>query len=327
AVKQQYTSAMMTKATLGLTKALVGLTFVGGTIITIVFYAPLIWLRKGILVGVVLTVVFALTTIGIGKIGFFSYIDDSGAILWVAVAQQAIFAVGGFSLLALTITDLFRHRDADTGLIFLWVVGTIIFASLINWTINARSILPMAPAASIIIVRRIEQLAALKGAKLWPRLALPLIPALIITFWVTWADFQWANEHRKSAKVICTKYKPAATKLMFLGHWGFQYYMERGGAESLDILRTYILPSDLIVVPPNNTNVSPTFKKKEAYLYDGVVPGTARWLSTMDPRSGAGFYSDLWGPLPYSFGLLAPEPYIIIGVHKPMRFIEWKPRK
>ena len=40
---------------------------------------------------------------------------------------------------------------------FLWVIGTFLFAAFLNWTVNARSLLPLTPAVAILMTRRLEQ--------------------------------------------------------------------------------------------------------------------------------------------------------------------------
>jgi hypothetical protein len=42
------------------------------------------------------------------------------------------------------------------------------------------------------------------------------------------------------------------------------------------------------------------------------------WLSTMQKQMGAGFYSDVWGPLPFAFGFVPPEQYdfVLVGSYE-----------
>ena len=39
-----------------------------------------------------------------------------------------------------------------------------------------------------------------------------------------------------------------------------------------------------------------------------------RWVATMAYQSGAGFYSATWGPLPFAFGPVKPEPTLVYVV-------------
>ncbi len=77
---------------------------------------------------------------------------------WVIISIQLIlFIAGGISTLALAIADYRRERDADSLLLLLWVVGTFWFTAYLNWTVNARSILPMVPAIGILLARRLRE--------------------------------------------------------------------------------------------------------------------------------------------------------------------------
>jgi len=38
------------------------------------------------------------------------------------------------------------------------------------------------------------------------------------------------------------------------------------------------------------------------------------FLATLSPRLGAGFYVDEWGPLPFAFGRVPPERYVLLEI-------------
>jgi hypothetical protein len=38
------------------------------------------------------------------------------------------------------------------------------------------------------------------------------------------------------------------------------------------------------------------------------------FLATLDPSLRAGFYLDEWGPLPFAFGRVPPERYVLLEV-------------
>jgi hypothetical protein len=70
---------------------------------------------------------------------------------WAIITiQLVLFIAGGVSTLALAIADYRREREADSLLLLLWVAGTFWFTAYLNWTVNARSILPMVPAVGIL---------------------------------------------------------------------------------------------------------------------------------------------------------------------------------
>jgi hypothetical protein len=69
---------------------------------------------------------------------------------WLGL-QLALFILGGISALWLALTDFWHRRDSDSALLLFWVIGTFLFAGFVNWTINARSVLPMIPAVGLLI--------------------------------------------------------------------------------------------------------------------------------------------------------------------------------
>lgn len=121
-------------------------------------------------------------------------------------------------MIAIACADLLESRSAESYLLFLWVLGTFVFASFFNWVINGRSILPMAPAVGILLARRIEQHTVSYSGKKHRYLLCALIPAGAIALLVTWSDYNLANISRDVAKKICNKYGNGGGTLWFQGH-------------------------------------------------------------------------------------------------------------
>jgi hypothetical protein len=213
-------------------------------------------------------------------------------------------------LLALTITDVCRRRDAGSWLLTLWVLGTFLFSAMLNWTINGRSILPMAPAVGILIVRRMEQ-KGWTGWKTWPRgVFVCLASGAILVLMVTRADFLFAKAVRDSAQQTYVKFGRVSVRFWFQGHWGFQYYMESLGASPLDEMHTVLKRKDTIATPVNNTNFLP-LKPELAVLRELITVPGPRFLTTMKGEVGSGFYASLRGPLPFAFGFAPPEVVVV----------------
>ena len=75
---------------------------------------------------------------------------------WDFLLQVALLTAGGLHLLLLVAAETWRRRDAVTMILVLWIVGVLFFAMVLNWTVNARSFLPLVPAVAILLVRRLE---------------------------------------------------------------------------------------------------------------------------------------------------------------------------
>jgi 4-amino-4-deoxy-L-arabinose transferase-like glycosyltransferase len=218
-----------------------------------------------------------------------------------------LFIVGGLAVLTLPILEWKRLKNVEALMLLLWVWGTFVFC-ILNWTINGRSILPMVPAVAILLLRRIEFVRGPANVRLiWFFGAAALFSLL-----VTLADYRLADSARAAAAEIRSKFRiSSSATVWFQGHWGFQYYAQLGGFRSFDSTHPQTRPGDLMVLPFNNTNLKPipenTFERI-AVMEFPVFP----WMASMNRALGAGFYTDIVGPLPFAFGAVPPEKYYVV---------------
>ncbi|MGA8151580.1 MAG: glycosyltransferase family 39 protein [Terriglobales bacterium] len=293
-----------------LQESLIGLSFAGGCVISALTMAPLLWPRKQMAIGVLVSALAGLAVAA-------AWVNLSTHIIHLGPAgiQLALFVAGGISLLALAVSDAWTHRDADSLFLTLWVLGTFVFAVYVNWTANGRSILPIIPAAGILIARRLDtRPKPASPVRLW----VPLGVAGVFALWIACADAGWANSAKRAAEVIHQKTQTESGTVWFAGHWGFQYYMQANGARPVDVsnFSSSFRAGDFVVLPKNNTNlfeIAPQFVISQEVI---ELPMPRR-AATMCPELGAGFYSSVWGPLPFAIGPVAPERYLILRLGKP----------
>jgi hypothetical protein len=273
-----------------LARGLVTLSFTGGCLATVIFYAPLLWSRRVLAVGL----------LGTGLMVWMLY-GPRGFVL-----QLSVFVVGGVSLVALAIADLWQARDAESALLVLWTLGTLVFCWLVNWTVNGRTILPMAPAASILIVRRLDRYAKDTVGRPFFRKFGPLVLVAFLAAAVTWADTRWADSIRVAAGKIRDQYGLQKNTVLFTGHWGFQYYLESYRFKRLDSTRDRLLPGSVLIVSNFSTEALPlpkdTFSKSVA-----IELASCPYLATMRPETRAGFYAAGYGELPFAAGPATKE--------------------
>jgi hypothetical protein len=275
---------------------LTALAFTGGCLAPVTVCAPLLWSRRDLLIGSIVS----LAIVGILFLttrSSFPTTPSAGEIL-----QILLWAAGGAGVVALTVVDVYRRRDADSLLLACWLLGTFIFTAFFNWIVNGRSILPMTIPSAILVARRLEQRAS-AGVKFSPMsLFLPVAAGAALAIAVTVADYFFATAQREAASAVHGVYGQGSNpsrRLWFQGHWGFQYYMEQDGATALDLQHLQLTQGDHIAMPSGNSNVYP-LKEPVTELDTFSVPYS--FLTTMDKQSGAGFYASLWGPLPFAFG-------------------------
>ena len=226
---------------------------------------------------------------------------------WWFWLQYGLWIAAGLHIIALALAEVWNRRDRDAVLLGLWLVGTLLFGVFVYHFVNMRVILPALPVVALLCARRLRMRSDF-GAPAWPRTVwLGLAAGLILSVCVAHADIRLANAGRTAAERIAPEKRKGHT--WFSGHWGFQYYMEARGAKPIDLKRpANVRGGDTIVTPMNASNRI-RIGGRGAYIDESFEVPVCSWLTTMRAECGAGFYSDLWGPLPFVFGPTPPEQY------------------
>ena len=288
-----------------LSKLMHGLAFVGGCYTVVLFFGPFLASRRAWGNGILLSV------LGLGLMlarypGQRAYVSVGQSVKWLYLGQWVLFAVGGMMVLALAAWDVWKRRDALSTLLLLWIAGAFVFSTSVNWTINGRILLPMAPVVGILIMRRLDAMPSANHISGW-RIAWPLAPAACVAIAAMWGEYCWANSERDAAQVLASELRNASGDVYFMGHWGFQHYMEEWGAMPLSSDRP-VKNGDVIILPDNNSYSLKLPKEVIRPLFRMELP-VCSWMSTMHTRTGTGFYADLWGPLPFALGRTPQEVY------------------
>lgn len=210
-------------------------------------------------------------------------------------------AAGGVLALLLVLREAAAWRDPESRLLFLWSAGTLVFALAANWTINARTLLPASFPVAVLLVRWAQSRPRSGALLLGLRCA--LAPAGVVSLLLAWSDYGHARAVRDFAENHAPREARADGRVLFAGHWGFQHYMERAGASALDYGKLDLRPGDLLCVSVNNAGVRPLPEPLRSRLRRvGSFPAPARLSLRLTDNFGrtAGFYSSVFGPLPFS---------------------------
>lgn len=240
--------------------------------------------------------------------------------------EGALFVTIGIGILGLALADVLQYKTADSLLLFLWVFGTFIFAAMLNWTVSARTFLPMAPAVLILLIRRTQVpapvTATVTGGSFERNLApkafgvaswWPMLPAALVSLLISIGDYKLANTARTAANQFQQRLRNESGTVWFEGHWGFQYYMQQWRAKPLDLEQPALVSGEVLIVPVNNTNVSR--KPAASTIASFEETNYAQFFAiTMNREVGAGFYSSKWGPLPWEVAAVPPERYLIFRI-------------
>jgi 4-amino-4-deoxy-L-arabinose transferase-like glycosyltransferase len=288
-------------------KTLLGLVFTGGCALPALFLSPQLWKRRSIFA----TVAVAIAA-GLAISGHQAWFETPRAsAVWTAVsAQMALWIAGGLSAVGVALISL-RKITPERLLLSLWAGGTFFFAAYLNWTINARSVLPMIPAAAILVACLLERRKTAPTPRSLALTGAALLAAAVVSIWVTRADANLANAGRTAAAQLSRQVGPSHAAVYFEGHWGFQYYLQQSGARPADLRNSPFHAGDVLIIPENTTNSfgpPPGFVLAEVRMVELPLAGG---IATMSEPAGAGFYASVWGPLPFAFGRVPPERYLV----------------
>lgn len=310
-----------------LRQLLVTLGFAGGSIPIAFVFSPLIWRSRTLGMATVAIIVFGLM--------FFSF---DGAIFWAGAAveepgivfllQAMLMVAAGMALSALPVLDLMRRKDASSVLLALWVFGTLVFAGVLNWTTNTRSLLPAVPAVAILVGRNLPQSLADTVVSLLRipdrsyRYVLAGLTAvcLLLSLTVATADFRLASSVRQAADDMAEQFIAPGDELWFQGHWGLQYYLQAAGGYPFEVLGINYPAGARLVLPSNNTNpfnLVPLKENPDRATRDVLAYPGPSILATISSPLGAGFYASEFGPLPYAFGSVPQEEYTVYTFPQP----------
>jgi 4-amino-4-deoxy-L-arabinose transferase-like glycosyltransferase len=271
---------------------LTALVFLGGCVSPVLFYLP--WLCSGrqlLAIGLVLILVVG----GVPLLGSHRGLDlkTEEGVVWLASIPIGVFACAGGLILGLATENLWKSRDSQALLLWLWIFGVFAFAGFVNWTINGRSILPLVPAASILLMRRIGNVRGLFTFNKAHSRVLAVLPAAAFAMMPTYGDYRLANSARTAARELKKIYSTETQQLWFRGHWGFQWYIQSEGAipagprvASLqrggplvrrDRASPLLRSGDVLILPENNPHVTGLLilpaKKSEVDIPLPIVAG------------------------------------------------------
>lgn len=281
-------------------KAYGSIVYVGGCLVTTLLLAPSLWSKRALAAQLAVAAALVATAIVVGSLRELS-IRQGSHFDWNAVAHLVVFTLAGLQILWLVANDLWRSPHGpssdwnrwQSGFLTLGVAGTWLFAAGINWTINARSLLPAAPLVGMLIVRQWERSHAEVASR--ARATAPLAAfvglGLAATIWITWGDYRTAVTFRRAAVGAAARYSDPANPPWFQGHWGFQYYMQQAGARPMDYAASPVArPGDRVIVPRFGNHLRiPT--SAEARLIDTTFTPYEVPLATLSDELQAMFYA------------------------------------
>ena len=222
--------------------------------------------------------------------------------IFCALAIAGACVVWGQALLPLR-----RLREhAEVAFLVCWLVGFLAFSWFVNWHTNAADALMAAPPALLLLFRDPQTRPSPGQVGVWIALLLP------VSLLLTASDVEQRNAYRDTAGKIVREIGDAPGARWFVGHWGFQYYLEREGFRAVvppQYERRYgvseIERGDWIASARNvsQLDVSRTLDRFTMRIAWRFPVASSLPLRATQPDAGAGFYSHQsgYGPLAWSW--------------------------
>ena len=191
-----------------------------------------------------------------------------------------------------------------------WAGGVGVFAVGLNWSINVRTLVPALPAACVLAVRSLD-----RAPRATRPAAIATALAVLASLAVAQADDASARGNRRAVADLLAWH--AATcpdrRLFYQGHWEFQHYMDQAGVPIVDDAGRSLRPGDLVAAALDNYGVGGTPGVRYAPAHR-VRADVGRFVATMNWPMTAGFYASAGDVLPFSVGLVPPDPFVILRV-------------
>jgi hypothetical protein len=210
---------------------------------------------------------------------------------WAAIAA-------GASLIVLLdiIADAWARRDRVQVALWLWLwiaVPVVIYVHL-----PSKYLLPSMPAAALLLVRLVP--VPLEGRARW------LIPAAlgasaILSVLILAGIRDLASIQRQAVADLIVPRIQQGRRVLFAGHWGFQWYAERAGAAPATLAPETPAPGDSIVASFIDRTIFLRKWSARRLIETKIYPGNGIGV-VMDSEAGAGFFSNPWGYLPWARG-------------------------
>lgn len=205
--------------------------------------------------------------------------------------------VFSFSALWKFIRIPFDEDAADVMFLFAWFMAPFLFSILFVPFQAVRHLILALPPLALLSFRIMEPVST----KWWKPVAYSLLAMqFFITINVQRADYELANVYRNFAGETLQNWNASDKDHWFIGHWGFQYYMNRAGVMQV---RQGELPKPGDYVFIAATPVPESFPGKLA-LVDTIKFESKIPITVMNMR-GASFYALINNPyaqnLPYRF--------------------------
>ncbi len=225
-----------------------------------------------------------------------------------------------FSYLALiSFRELFSaQKEKGWTLWTSWFFAASLLQIALYWSIAARIFIFILPPLIFGIAEKMESQFDAKTLRLIMSASFLLTLSLSLT--LRQVDFAYANSQKKFSRWVNVHYTSKGEKVWFTGHWGFQYYMEKFGASQENWPSVNMKAGDIFITPEVNTNLIVPFalagqmKQLNEITIQDPIP--LRLMGSSSIPNQAGFYSSVFGFLPYTLSSSPLDRFLLFKIQK-----------
>ena len=210
---------------------------------------------------------------------------------------MTLLALLGVAVIADVFLDAWRRGDREQ----VWLGGWLLLAlaTLAYVHLPAKYLVPSAPAAALLVARLLRRSEGrLRPAIGWAAVAAGAVLGVLIAL----ADSEFTDVGRRAARDLIAPRVRAGERVWYSGSWGSQWYAMQAGAIMLADSAPYPASGDFIIASRHTfgapLSTISSFTKLDAL---GGLRVTSRFGRVMSPEDGAGFYSNWYGSLPWTW--------------------------
>jgi 4-amino-4-deoxy-L-arabinose transferase-like glycosyltransferase len=238
---------------------------------------------------------------------------------WERPVQSSVFVtgagLGAFAFMAGLLPaastakpHLGREGDDPRLLLWTWILGTLAIVIPFGPFVAVRSFLAIHPPLAMLLIGRGPARRIPLGA------TLGMTAVLGAALWA--ADFHWAACYPATVRQLAAEWRSKGRPILFLGHWGWQYYAERAGFQPWDA-RWRQVPSDSVVIIPQRADrqwIHPDVLRRLALRKRITIPHGPLGLTTWNRALGIRFYGGDYGELPWGFSWQPAEEFFVFEI-------------
>ena len=223
--------------------------------------------------------------------GTFLLLGGSDPPMTIAMAPVALL---GMAVLADVLSDAVRRRDRDQMLLGAWLL--LALPTLAYGHLPAKYLVPSAPAVALLVARLLRR----RDGRLSPGVAWAVVAAgALLGVLITLADAEFTDVGRRVARDLIAPRVRAGERVWYAGAWGSQWYAMQAGAVMLASSKPFPTTGHFIVTSQYSTGAKLTSTAALDSLDNRRF--VSRFGRVMSPGDGAGFYTNWYGYLPWTW--------------------------